>query len=352
MQTHRRQRWFALGFGVFGGLFTTFGAGVALRAAPPPLLLAACGLLAGSAIGWLAASLPARARLPLGLGALSAAVGAIGVPVFLATVLGRDLLDTEEIDMLVGCIVASGVGWVLGAAIGAALAAHAEPLTAGQAWLLRGLALVSFPIALTPVWIQSTSAGPSDVVARSIASLRVSTLADAAIVCITLLLVAGGRHERSSNERRLNERPSSERSAATLGPKLASGTATTGLVLAGIVTIGLLRAALVTPSFLADDRRADANRRTADSLAGAARRYLDREGSYPTAVPALLSAGGRIQPGSVVTYLAAQEDRFCLTVGTETGTGAGGEPFWSAVVRPRSVSSGTGDTQAHSCEGG
>ncbi len=343
MERHRRQVRFAIGFGVAGVLVTVLGLGGGLPPGPTLqvlVVLAAAGLTAGATLGWVVASLPQRATFPLGNGTLLAALGAVGVPVFLGAVLGQDLIDDPD-GLLAASLIAAGIGWTIGAAAGAALAAGGEPFSVGQAWLLRVMALAAIPVALTPLWIPTMSGRAAGAVARSTGPIRGPLLADAAIVCITLLLVAGGRHARSH-----------DRAPRRIGSRLSRGAAATGVALGALVIVGLLRTAIVTPAFAEEQRRAGANRRTGESLIGAAQRFMDRDGSYPADLPALLTAGGRIQPGSVVTLLHAEEDRLCLRVGTDMGTGEATEPFWSAVIRPRSETSGSGAVLGPSCDPG
>jgi hypothetical protein len=323
MQARARQWRFALAFGVSGAVLVVFGRGLFLEAGPPPLLLAAWGLVTGAVIGGIAASLPQRATFPLGIGTLLAAAGFVAGTAYAVHVLGQDLPDGNPNQLLASGLVGAGVGWSVGAALGAVMARRAARFSARQAWLVRGIGLAALPIGTTLVWLRWLSVGsqgPTRYIGRSYAAL----VADALVVCLSLLLVAGGRHPATQLEQ----------DRTRIGSRLTRCAVAFGVTMGCLVLIALLGSVLVTPRAVEHARQEQANHRTAESLIRAATRVMDRDGAYPGDVASLLAAGGKLQPGSVVTLVSGSGDRLCLTVGTDAGSGEGREPYWSASVGP------------------
>jgi hypothetical protein len=286
MQAHRRQMRFALAFGIGGALLVVFGRGVnALDVGPSPLILAAWGLLTGSVIGWFVASLPQRATFPLGFGTLAAAMGAVGLLVFLANVLHQDLLDAYGNELFRATLVCAGIGWVFGAAIGAALAAHAPRLTAAQAWLLRAAAIAAVPIGLVVAWLQGLSTGVSRRPEPYLVPLQRALIADAVLVCVTLLLVAGGRHPTEAGDGK----------TTTAGSWFTRGTAWTGVAIGSAVLVALLGSVLVTPRALEVVGRLLVPRRQFERARERAHRTLLSSGVVKTSTP--MREGVKPQPG-------------------------------------------------------
>ncbi len=85
----------------------------------PPQMLVAWGFLFGATIGTLVGSLPHRATFPLGFGTVTAVLGGVGLVVVLAGVLHQDLLNADPDELLADALVCAGIGWTIGAAIGA-----------------------------------------------------------------------------------------------------------------------------------------------------------------------------------------------------------------------------------------
>jgi hypothetical protein len=340
MQANRRRRWSALGLGLFGAVLVVFGRGTgSLDVGPPPALLAAWGFVTGATVGWIVASLPQRAVLPLGFGTLLAAAGFVAGTAFAVHVLGQDLIDGNPNQILASALVGAGVGWMIGIAIGAGLSVHATPFTSRQAWLLRGVGFAALPLGLALRWVLSISAGPWGLTERYLAWPLEALVADAVIVCLALLLVAGGRHPGS---------PPHD-GHARVSSRFTRGVAWTGVALGCTVLIALVGSVIVTSRSVEHARQERANRRTAESLAAAARRSVDRRGTYPSDLASLLAAGGEVKLGSVVTALRADADVFlCLTVGTDAGSGEAVEPYWSATLRP-GVTSFSQDHEGDDC---
>jgi hypothetical protein len=340
MTRHRRHVRFSLAFGAFGVVAALYGTGgelLDLSSHPPLSVLAGWGALVGGTIGWIAASLPRRATFPLGVATILAAGGFLAGLAVAVHLLGQDLIDGNGNSQLATSLAGAGVGWFLGMLIGVAIAAEARSFTSREAWLLRGVGAAALAIGAWIARLMATSVGePWLATKRYLEPAQLAVAADAVLVCITLLVVAGGRHRSEVDAV----------DGIAEGSLWTRGVTGAGVVLGCLVLVAVL-ATLPASSALHEDRRhAYVNDLALSRLNGAARRYMEVRGTYPSDL-ATLTAGRPVGPESVVTVFLVTPDKLCLTIGTDLGSGEGVGPFESSALRPRSESTWAGEMDGH-----
>ena len=334
MTTRARFLCLALGFGAFGAVIALLGSQTgSIDVMASPWVSGAWGSVVGAATGCLVASLSYRSLIPIGIATVLAACGFIAGTAVAVHVLGHDLLDGNTNVLMSTALTGAGAGWIIGAAVGAAVSADAPPLTAARAWTLRGAAVAAATTGISLAWMRAATPGLWGLEQRFVERSLAAILADAALVALTLLLVAGGRHPAAPETADVH-------GSRFDGSRFAKIVAAGGVALGCVVFIAILAPLHHAFRSVEDARRTSANWRTVDSLSEAARRYQDRVGVYPPDLETLLAAGGELQPGSVVSLVRPSGGRLCLMVGTDVGTGAPAEPFVYGVVRPQSMQSG------------
>jgi hypothetical protein len=293
------------------------------------------GALVGAAIGWLAAQTTLRTTLPLGVATITAAVGFIAPLWYRENVQGSSLLDANEQALLLLGLVGAGVGWAIGASIGLVLPNPAPRPSREEAMRTRGVALAAMLIGVLFAWWSWTDErsrhlrphGPG-------ARIPWIMLADAALVAVTLLAVAGiRRHDEPADPDRTH--------------RIAGGIGRAGMGLGCLVLVAVVATAPQGRTSSETPAQRRANDRTLVSVSGAARRYMEERGEVPSDLPSLLPFGARQYPSTVIASVAALEDGVCVLVGADHD-GVAVEPFVSRVVYlPRthgvlSMSSGVG----------
>jgi len=339
-----------LTLGILGGAFALWWAAVGASggsSATPPTTYAAAaawGAAIGGAVGVLAAASPARTTLPIGIGALVGAVGAVGGIAVSVHVLGHDLLDGDRNVLMASAFIGAGIAWTVGATAGAVVGRDAPALAPSQVRVARAAAVA---IVLVGVVIAAALGPGIDLAShprRSTGVMRAAAIADAVLVAVTLAFVAGRgpRHEAET-------------------PLLARVVAAGGLVLGCLVLVASL--ALMPGVEVARDTRrlTAANAWTAWSLAGAGTAYAERTGTIPSRIETLEWAGGDVMPGSHVNGLWEMPRGFCVEVGTGVGGGVGAPPLRSEAVwfvettsgelRARTFIGGVGGCEAMTTQG-
>lgn len=306
--------------GLFGGLValwaTSSGDGYLEFRAAITTVAIAWGAGIGALVGGLAGASPARTMLPLGLGAILGGIGAIGGMAFAVHVLGHDLLDGDRNIQLTSAFVGAGLGWIAGAATGAASGRDVPPLTPSQIRAARfaAIAIVALGLGLAVSLGRSADlrADQGDA-----GSAQIASIADAILVAATLAFVAGTS-------------PKADPATPSL---MARTSARAGLTIGSIVLVTI---AACQPGTELDRRtreRVAANAWTATSLAGAGVSYAERTGRVPDRVETLVEAGGMVAPGSHVNGVWLVTRGFCVEVGTDADRSAGVAPLQSVLVR-------------------
>jgi hypothetical protein len=283
--------------------------------------LIALGAVVGGALGWLTGASPARATIPLGLGFIAGSAGFVGGAAVGVNVLGAPLIDGNASLLLTSAVAGAGIGWLLGAFVGFAVARQAGRPTKRESRVLRGVGIAALLLGILAAWFQTTLVGPGGLRTRYLASLQVATIVLSALIAITLTIVA--RTGRAPSE------PAAE-------PRvLIRGLGKTGLVLGCLLSIMVLVLAVQMRATVETGIQGQANARTADILAGAAADYMDEHGVYPADLETLLASGGKVMDGSFVNFAGPVPSGFCVRVGTNIGRDYAGPPFYSNVVHPR-----------------
>lgn len=338
-----------LALGILGGAFALWwaavGAGGGSSATPLTTYAAAAawGAAIGGAVGALAGASPSRTTLPLGIGALVGAAGAIGGIAVGVHLLGHDLLDGDQNVLMTSAFVGAGIGWSVGAASGTIVGRETPALGPSQVRMARAAAVA---IVLMGVVIAAALGPGIDLAShlrRSTRVMQAAAITDAVLVAVTLAIV-GGTHPRREAETSLPTRV------------VAAG----GLVLGCLVFIAFL-ARIPGAEISRDTRRLTAaNARTAWSLAEAGTAYAERTGTIPSSIEILERAGGDVMPGSHVNGLWEMPRGFCVEVGI--GVGGGGasairsEAVWfvemaSGELRTKVSAGGIGGCEAMIAEG-
>jgi len=283
----------------------------------------------GAAIAWLSLAGPGRARVVVGFGLASATVGFVAGAVACVVLFDQGPPDGTGTLVLTWALAAAGIGWIAGAVLGALVTSGASSPGSRDAWILRataclvvlaGLATVRF-LGTTVMHGRATVDHPGAEL-RFLPAAQVATLADAAIVALSLLLLAGvPRREAPASEER---RPVGS-GVRRLG--------TAGLVVGTLAVAMTGWVAEATRSGQDTATRTRATARTVDDLLRAAEDYRLQTGEYPGDLTVLTSFGGRVAPGTVVRYAGPfREGSFCVRVGTADGEGGIGPPFYSGIV--------------------
>ncbi|HUL83883.1 MAG TPA: hypothetical protein VLX89_00005, partial [Actinomycetota bacterium] len=233
--------------------------------------------VAGVVLAWLT-----RSAFRWDSGTASAPRIAIGVSSFgslaglaAGVIAGSALLDATrvgtDIDGLVAAsLVGAGIGWLI-ACVACVLVLRRDAPAAdpSEARTIRAFAVGA---VIAGLGLAGFERAPADLYA--IAAVQMWTLIDAAIVAVTLAIVAGWRRQTDRSGAhgfRLDR-------LASVG--IASACV---LVLLGVPAAQAFRDGVASPA--ADERaslQARANERTASSLGGVANRYWDAHGVYPT----------------------------------------------------------------------
>ena len=288
--------------------------------------LIAWGAFVGAAIGWLASATSTRAALPLGLATIAAAIGFIAGLWYAADVLGESILDGKERVQLLSALVGGGTGWAIGASIGFALPNPAPRPSRRDARRTRGVALAAMLIGVLAAWWAWTGERSRHLHPHG-AGARIpwATLVDAALVAVTLLVVAGIRPRGD------DEPP--EREAIH---RLASGIGRVGMGLGCFVLIAVLAGAPQARTSSETPQQINANYRTLGSVSEAARRYMEERTEVPPDLGSLRPFGAVQNPGTVIASFEPLEDGVCVLVGTDH-EGVAVEPFVSGkAYLPRS----------------
>ncbi|MGZ4150331.1 MAG: hypothetical protein ACXVQJ_09850, partial [Actinomycetota bacterium] len=286
-----------------GGAHGTQGGYVAHPALRLSLLLL-WGAAVGGAIGWLVRALTPRAKLPLGFGTLVAALGFVGGLAFAVHILGQDLLDGNRTVQLASSLAGAGVGWLIGACVGLALATGGPRPTLREAWRIRAIAIVPIVIGVAYAW---ESSPPARAAAHRVADSRAVQLAflvDAAMVALPLLLAAGIR------TRPADEPPEPE----DLDP-VARSVRALGIALGCTVLIGLIASAPQSRTSSQTFAQEHRNFRTLDSIQNAAQRYMQRMHALPADLDALRPYGVRLRHGTTVGFFGPVGQGLCVVVG-------------------------------------
>jgi hypothetical protein len=278
------------------------------------------GAVVGGSIGWLARALPPRAEFPLGLGAIVAAVGFLGGFWYAVNVVGESVLDGNPKVQLVCALVGGGAGWAIGATAGVLLT-HAEPRPSRtDAWRTRGVAFAVMAIGALAAWWDASGERPWRRADHLGGFIQDAYLVDAALVAMTLLVVAG-----------VGRRPHAETSSPDGIGGFVNGIGKAGMGLGCFVLVAALAAAPQARSASQTPRRTRANYRTLNTLTTAASRYMDERGDVPPGFGSLRRFGARELGGTVVASVEPLEDGVCIVVGTEH-EGIAVDPFVSGVV--------------------
>lgn len=259
------------------------------------------------------------ARITIGVSLFAGLAGLVAGLVCIDAAGGR----TDTDGLVVASLVGAAIGWLIACVACVLVLRRDAPATdPSEARTIRAFAVAAIIAGLGLVGFERA---PAD--AYAISAVQMWTLIDAAIVAVTLAIVAGWRGPTD----RSGARGSRLDRLASVG--IASACV---LVLLGVPAAHALRDGVASAA--ADERaslQARANERTASSLGGVANRYWDAHGVYPTNLAVLLAAGGKIGRGSHVNFVGVVPGGFCVRVGTEDGTGHGGPPYFSVVVYPR-----------------
>jgi hypothetical protein len=220
---------------------------------------------------------------------------------------------------LTSAIAGGGLGWSLGAGVGLAKASRSTPATRTRA-AIWGVAVAMIVLGAVAASFEGSLVGPGGLRRNSLEWLRIATLADFALVALTLVIASGAGPGREPT-------PYIGTWARRIG---AFGTAL-GCLAAPLVVVG----ALETRTTVRTGIQQQASERTADSLASAAAEYHERHGDYPADLETLLAFGGHVEPGSFVIGATPVPNGFCVQVGTDVGQGFGASPYFTTVVHPR-----------------
>lgn len=288
------------------------------------MTLVAWGALIGGALGWLAEASPLRATIPVGLAFVSGIVGFVVGVVVGVNVVGDPLIDGNTSRLLTSALIGTGVGWSIGASVGLVLARPARP-TLTESRVLRSTAFAAVLVGLAAAWFETSLIGPGGLRARYLPSLQAATIADAVLVGLILVIVAG----------RARATPPQPSSAREIAGAFRRRLGKAGVIVGCLLSIAVFAIALQTRAAVATAIQRGANMRTADILAAVAANYQEENGAYPADLDGLLASGGEIEDGSFVNFAGAVRGGFCVRVGTEIGGDYGGPPYSSAVVHPR-----------------
>jgi len=279
------------------------------------------GALVGATIGWLVRATPSRAVLPLGLGTIFAAIGFLVGLWFAVNVQGQSLIDGNERVQLLSSLEGAGAGWVIGASVGLAFATKEPKPSRADARRTRGVALAVLLLGVLAAWWevqgQPSRRRPGYAVG---AGIQRAYLVDAALVAVTLLVVAGIRQRRGT-----------EPAIRDGDGALLNGIGRVGRGLGCFVLIcGLARAPQARRSS-ETPRQVRANYRTLSIVGSAASRYMEERGSVPPDLRALRRFGAHALPGTVIASFEPHDDGVCVVVGTDHD-GVAVVPLVSVIV--------------------
>ncbi len=269
--------------------------------------LLAWGAFVGGTTGWLIRATPARAVLPLGLGTIFAAIGFIVGLWFAVNEQSQSLIDGNERVQLLSSLVGAGAGWAIGASLGLALA-NKEPGPSGaDAWRTRGVAFAVLLLGVLAAWWEARGEPSGRRPGYAVgAGIQRAWLVDAALVAVTLLVVAGIRQRRDT------EPPIRDGAG---GPMNGIGRAGRGLgcfvLICGLASAPQARRSSETP------RQVRANYRTLGSVANAASQYMETRGAVPQDLGSLRRFGAREFGGTVIASFEPLEDGVCVVVGSD-----------------------------------
>jgi hypothetical protein len=229
------------------------------------------GALVGATTGWLVRATPSRAVLPLGLGTIFAAIGFLVGLWFAVNVQGQSVIDGNERVQLLSSPEGAGASWVIGASVGLALATKQPKPSRADAWRTRGVAVAVLLLGVLAAWweVLGEASGRRSGYAVG-AGIQRAWLVDAALVALTLLVVAGIRQRRDTE------------------PAIRDGT---GALMNGIGRVGRGLGCFVLICGLAGapqarrssetPRQVRTNYRTLSIVGSAASRYMEERGSVP-----------------------------------------------------------------------
>jgi hypothetical protein len=265
------------------------------------------GALVGATTGWLVRATPSRAVLPLGLGTIFAAIGFLVGLWFAVNVQGQSVIDGNERVQLLSSLEGAGASWVIGASVGLALATKQPKPSRADAWRTRGVALAVLLLGVLAAWweVLGEASGRRPGYAVG-AGIQRAWLVDAALVAVTLLVVAGIRQRRDTE------------------PAIRDGT---GALMNGIGRVGRGLGCFVLICGLAGapqarrssetPRQVRANYRTLSIVGSAASRYMEERGSVPPDLRSLRRFGAHALRGTVIASFEPYEDGVCVVVGTD-----------------------------------
>ncbi len=264
-------------------------------------------------------------RIAIGVSSFGSLAGLAAGVIAGSALLDATRVGTDTGGLVVASLVGAAIGWLI-ACVACILVLRRDAPAAdpSEARTIRAFAVGAVIAGFGLVGFERAQAD-----LHAIAAVQMWTLIDAAIVAVTLAIVAGWRRRA---ERRASWGVRLDR-LASVG--VASACV---LALLGVPVVQALRD--VTDATEANHRSridAEANNRTAQSLGDAANRYWHEHGSYPKDLATLLAEGGRVRRGSHVNFVGLVPGGFCIRVGTEDGTGYGGPPYSSLVLHPRPV---------------
>jgi hypothetical protein len=267
------------------------------------------GTAVGATIGWLVAATPSRAVLPLGLGTIVAAIGFVIGLWFAVNVQGESVVDGNERVQLLSSLVGAGAGWVIGASVGLAIATKEPKPSRADAWRTRGVALAVLLLGVLAAWWEVLGEPSGQRPGYAVgAGIQRAYLVDAALVAITLLIVAG------IGQRRDTEPATRDGTGALLNGLGRVGRGLGCFVLIfGLASAPQVRRSSETP------RQVRTNDRTLSIVASAAYRYMDERGSVPPDLRSLRRFGAHELPGTVIASFEPREDGVCVVVGTDHG---------------------------------
>jgi hypothetical protein len=265
------------------------------------------GTFVGATIGWLVRATPSRAMLPLGLGTIVAAIGFVLGLWFAVNVQGQSVIEGNERVQLLSSLVGAGAGWVIGASVGLTFAINEPKPSRADAWRTRGVALAVLLLGvLAASWeVLGEPSGRRPGYAVG-AGIQRAYLVDAALVAVTLLVVAGIRQRRDTE-------PAIRRGTGALLNGIGGVGRGLGcfVLICGLASAPQARRSSETPS------QVRANYRTLSNVGSAASRYMEERGSVPPDLRSLRRFGAHELRGTVIASLEPHEDGVCVVVGTD-----------------------------------
>jgi hypothetical protein len=250
---------------------------------------------------------------------------------------GESIIDGNERVQLLSSLVGGGAGWAVGASIGLALPNPGPKPSPEDAWRTRGVALAALLIGVLAAWWSLTGIRPRHLHhdgARAL--IPWSMFADAALVAVTLVVVAGIRHRRDDDP-----------PVRDMTRRLLRAIGRSGMGFGCFVLIAALAGAPQARMSAETPRQIHANYRTLSRVSEAARRYMEKRGEVPGDLRSLRRFGALRYPGTVIASVEPLEDGVCVLIGTDH-EGVPVDPFVSGIVYlPRehgalSVSAGIG----------